>query len=583
MEYHAAYGPGAMSYPGIAPPPMITTGLPGNTHVDLHEPDLDPNIIYLGPCNQKHWEIRHNKRPYCDHYQNGRCHAYQHCKFLHVDFGQDPGGQVVSRSYGQTLTHRLPCRKLDAQGRHTTDLNCGLHMWLPSSILEGDTWISLCYPDGTPNPRGMEIVHRYRPDYIAGPQPLATSPQYWDNRIAGNHYLPPLPFAPGPPFYNLPPPVVPPHEWFGPPVMPFVPHHDSNQQVVNARGVPCQTRFRRRERQAAAPAPWYGESANGNVLPSSDHQSNMDHQPGSHASRTTPLKPRPRVRLPGQYFADVEDKTASGDIEDVSDVLECEDRSASCDLENHSTWSTIAEHTSLPPDPESVAEDDMSQGEAPDNHSSVIYLTPNPPFVDDGTRPRPLVRSSSADFSSNLDSQPLLTRHCISVPSSRHAEEEIPKVEESDETEQGLVSLDHNKPLSPIQRSPPLDSDGTSAAQTTDSMAFCLYNSSSADCTSDMDEDHQPKTVRASTDPEIPLPLARSSPSAPTFSWVAQTTDDEATASLAKASITSRTLNDEDFPALPAVGSVKPQKKDKPSTASRGSSESKGKKRSHAN
>ncbi|KAG7113653.1 hypothetical protein HYQ44_008355 [Verticillium longisporum] len=354
MEYHAAYGPGAMSYPGIAPPPMITTGLPGNTHVDLHEPDLDPNIIYLGPCNQKHWEIRHNKRPYCDHYQNGRCHAYQHCKFLHVDFGQDPGGQVVSRSYGQTLTHRLPCRKLDAQGRHTTDLNCGLHMWLPSSILEGDTWISLCYPDGTPNPRGMEIVHRYRPDYIAGPQPLATSPQYWDNRIAGNHYLPPLPFAPGPPFYNLPPPVV----------------------------------------------------------------------------------------------------------------------------------------------------------------------------------------------------------------------------EESDETEQGLVSLDHNKPLSPIQRSPPLDSDGTSAAQTTDSMAFCLYNSSSADCTSDMDEDHQPKTVRASTDPEIPLPLARSSPSAPTFSWVAQTTDDEATASLAKASITSRTLNDEDFPALPAVGSVKPQKKDKPSTASRGSSES---------
>ncbi|KAM0633212.1 hypothetical protein ACHAPW_003887, partial [Verticillium nonalfalfae] len=117
----------------------------------------------------------------------------------------------------------------------------------------------------------------------------------------------------------------------------------------------------------------------------------------------------------------------------------------------------------------------------------------------------------------------------------------------------------------------------------TDSTACCLYNSSSADCTSDMDEDRQPKTVRASTVPEILLPSARSSPSAPTFSWVAQATDDEHTASLAKASITSLILNDEDFPALPAVGSVKPQKKDKPSTASRGSSESKGKKRSHVN
>ncbi|KAL9941308.1 hypothetical protein ACHAO5_009127, partial [Verticillium nonalfalfae] len=195
----------------MAPPPMITNGSPGNTHVDLHEP------IYLGPCNQKHGENRHNKRPYCDHYQNGRCHAYQHCKFLHVAFGQDPGGQNVPYSYGQTLTHRLPCRKLDAQGRHTTDLSCGLHMWLPSGILEGDAWISLCYPDGTPNPRGMEIVHRYRPNYTAGSQPLASSPQYWDNSIAGNHYLPPPPFASGPPFYNLMSPVGPPPEWFGPP------------------------------------------------------------------------------------------------------------------------------------------------------------------------------------------------------------------------------------------------------------------------------------------------------------------------------------------------------------------------------
>ncbi|EEY23318.1 predicted protein [Verticillium alfalfae VaMs.102] len=478
----------------------------------------------------------------------------------HVAFGQDPGGQVVPYSYGQTLTHRLPCRKLDAQGRHTTDLSCGLHMWLPSGILEGDAWISLCYPDGTPNPRGMEIVHRYRPNYTAGPQPLASSPQHWDNSTAGNHYLPPPPFASGPPFYNL-----------------------MSPQVVNVRVVPCQTRSRRRERHAAAPAPWYGENANGNELPSSDHQSNMDHQPGSHQSRTPPLKPRPRVRLPGQYFADDEDKTTSGDIENVSDVSECEDRSASCDLEKHSTWSTIAEYTSLPPDPESVAEDNMSQGEAPDKYSSVVYLTPNRPFVDDGTRPRPLVRSSSADFSSRLDPQSLRTRHCISAPSSCHADEEIPKVEESDETKPRLVSLIHKKPPPPIQRSPPLGSDGTSAAQTTDSTACCLYNSSSADCTSDMDEDRQPQTVRASTVPEIPLPSARSSPSAPTFSWVAQATDDEHTASLAKASITSLILNDEDFPALPAVGSVKPQKKDKPSPASRGSSESKGKKRSHVN
>ncbi|KAF3357011.1 hypothetical protein VdG1_03569 [Verticillium dahliae VDG1] len=552
MEDHAANSPGAMPYPDTAPPPMIANGLPGNTHVGLHEP------IYLGPCNRKHEEERHNARPFCDHYQKGRCHAYQHCKFLHVDFGQDPDDEAVPCSYGQTLTHRLPCRRLDAQGRLTTDPNCGRHMWLPRGILEGDTWISLCYPDGTPNPRGIEIVHRYRPNYIAGPQPLAFSPQYWDNRPAGNHCLPPPPFASGPPFYNLPPPVGPPPEWFGPPAMPFFPHHDSNQQVVNARGVPCQTRSRRRERQAAAPAQWYGETA-------------------------TPLKPRPRVRLPGQYFADDEDKTASGDIEDVSDVLECENRSASCELENHSDWSTTAEHTSVPPDPGSVAEDDVSQGEAPDNQSSVIYLTPNPPFPDDGTLPRRLVRSSSAVFSSNLDSQPLLTRHCVSAPSSCHAEEEIPKVDESDETEPGLVSLTHTKPLSPIQRSPPLYSDGTSATQTPDSTASCLYTSSSADCISDMDEDHQPNTMRASSVPEIPHPSARSSPSAPAFSWVAQTRDNEHTAGLAKAPITSRILNDVDFPALPAVGSVKPQKKDRPATASRGSSESKGKKRSHAN
>ncbi|RBQ89061.1 hypothetical protein VDGD_04665 [Verticillium dahliae] len=380
---------------------MIANGLPGNTHVGLHEP------IYLGPCNRKHEEERHNARPFCDHYQKGRCHAYQHCKFLHVDFGQDPDDEAVPCSYGQTLTHRLPCRRLDAQGRLTTDPNCGRHMWLPRGILEGDTWISLCYPDGTPNPRGIEIVHRYRPNYIAGPQPLAFSPQYWDNRTAGNHCLPPPPFASGPPFYNLPPPVGPPPEW----------------------------------------------------------------------------------------------------------------------------WSTLGGfHVRL----------DLVGGNVK-----------------------------------------LLHRH--NAPSSCHAEEEIPKVDESDETEPGLVSLTHTKPLSPIQRSPPLYSDGTSATQTPDSTASCLYTSSSADCISDMDEDHQPNTMRASSVPEIPHPSARSSPSAPAFSWVAQTRDNEHTAGLAKAPITSRILNDVDFPALPAVGSVKPQKKDKPATASRGSSESKGKKRSHAN
>ncbi|KAH6664318.1 hypothetical protein EV126DRAFT_464667 [Verticillium dahliae] len=474
---------------------MIANGLPGNTHVGLHEP------IYLGPCNRKHEEERHNARPFCDHYQKGRCHAYQHCKFLHVDFGQDPDDEAVPCSYGQTLTHRLPCRRLDAQGRLTTDPNCGRHMWLPRGILEGDTWISLCYPDGTPNPRGIEIVHRYRPNYIAGPQPLAFSPQYWDNRTAGNHCLPPPPFASGPPFYNLPPPVGPPPEWFGPPAMPFFPHHDSNQQVVNARGVPCQTRSRRRERQAAAPAQWYGETA-------------------------TPLKPRPRVRLPGQYFADDEDKTASGDIEDVSDVLECENRSASCELENHSDWSTTAEHTSVPPDPGSVAEDDVSQGEAPDNQSSFCRFFFQPRF------------STSS--------------HETLSPS-------------------------------PIQRSPPpLYSDGTSATQTPDSTASCLYT---IICRLHFRHGRRPSTKYDARKfrPGNPTPVGAFLPSAPAFSWVAQTRDNEHTAGLAKAPITSRILNDVDFPALPAVGSVKPQKKDKPATASRGSSESKGKKRSHAN